>query len=85
MCGNRNINIFRDSRWGRGSETYGEDPTLTSQLGVAFVRGLQGNHSIYKRVIATPKHYTGYSVEGMFTSNPAIACDSRQSSDRLLV
>ena len=50
-------------RWGRGSETYGDDPALTSELAVAFVRGLQGNHTKYRRVIATPKHYTGYSVE----------------------
>lgn len=62
-CWAPNINIFRDARWGRGSETYGEDVELTSELGVAFVRGLQGNHSRYKRVVATPKHYTGYSVE----------------------
>lgn len=47
-----------DPRWGRGSETYGEDVTLTSELAVAFVQGLQGNHSKYKRVVATPKHYT---------------------------
>ena len=56
-----NINIFRDPRWGRGQETYGEDPFLTSQLGVAFVRGLQGNDPRYYKVIATPKHFAVHS------------------------
>lgn len=56
-----NINIFRDPRWGRGQETYGEDPYLTGQLGVQFVRGLQGNHPYYFKVIATPKHYAVHS------------------------
>ena len=56
-----NINIFRDPRWGRGQETYGEDPYLTAMLGVQFVRGLQGNHPRYFKVIATPKHYAVHS------------------------
>ena len=56
-----NINIFRDPRWGRGQETYGEDPFLTSRLGVAFVTGLQGDNPKYYRVIATPKHYAVHS------------------------
>jgi beta-glucosidase len=56
-----NINIFRDPRWGRGQETYGEDPFLTSQLGVAFVKGLQGNDPVYFRAIATPKHFAVHS------------------------
>src|ERR687884_1470327 len=56
-----NINIFRDPRWGRGQETYGEDPFLTAQLGVAFVRGLQGNDPKYLKVVATPKHYAVHS------------------------
>ena len=56
-----NINIFRDPRWGRGQETYGEDPYLTSQLGVAFVKGLQGNDPRYLKVVATPKHYAVHS------------------------
>jgi len=56
-----NINIFRDPRWGRGQETYGEDPYLTSALGVAFVTGLQGNDPDYFKVIATPKHYAVHS------------------------
>jgi len=56
-----NINIFRDPRWGRGQETYGEDPTLTSRMGVAFVRGLQGNDPKYLKVAACAKHYAVHS------------------------
>jgi beta-glucosidase len=56
-----NINIFRDPRWGRGQETYGEDPYLTSRLGVAFVKGLQGDDSRYLKTVATPKHYAVHS------------------------
>src|SRR5690349_9479589 len=56
-----NINIFRDPRWGRGQETYGEDPFLTARMGVAFVRGLQGDDPKYWKVIATPKHYAVHS------------------------
>ena len=56
-----NINIFRDPRWGRGQETYGEDPFLTSRLGVAFVEGLQGKDPNYFKVIATPKHFAVHS------------------------
>jgi beta-glucosidase len=56
-----NINIFRDPRWGRGQETYGEDPYLTSRLGVAFVDGLQGDDPHYYKTIATPKHFAVHS------------------------
>jgi beta-glucosidase len=56
-----NINIFRDPRWGRGQETYGEDPTLTSRLGVAFVKGLQGSDPRYLKVAACAKHYAVHS------------------------
>jgi beta-glucosidase len=56
-----NINIFRDPRWGRGQETYGEDPFLTARMGVAFVKGMQGDDPKYYRVIATPKHYAVHS------------------------
>jgi beta-glucosidase len=56
-----NINIFRDPRWGRGQETYGEDPYLTSRLGVAFVNGLQGDDPKYLKVVSTPKHYAVHS------------------------
>ena len=52
-----NINIFRDPRWGRGHETYGEDPYLTGQMGIQFVRGLQGDDPRYLKVVATAKHY----------------------------
>jgi beta-glucosidase len=56
-----NINIFRDPRWGRGQETYGEDPYLTGRMGVAFVTGMQGDDPFYFRVIATPKHFVVHS------------------------
>ncbi|HKF49884.1 MAG TPA: glycoside hydrolase family 3 C-terminal domain-containing protein [Terracidiphilus sp.] len=56
-----NINIFRDPRWGRGQETYGEDPFLTARLGTAFVKGIQGDDPKYLRAIATPKHYAVHS------------------------
>jgi beta-glucosidase len=56
-----NINIFRDPRWGRGQETYGEDPFLTGRMGVAFVTGLQGDDPKYYRVISTPKHFAVHS------------------------
>ncbi len=56
-----NINIFRDPRWGRGQETYGEDPFLTSRMGVAFVTGMQGDDPKYLRVVSTPKHYAVHS------------------------
>jgi beta-glucosidase len=56
-----NINIFRDPRWGRGQETYGEDPFLTSRLGVAFVNGLQGDDAHFLKTVGTPKHYAVHS------------------------
>ncbi len=56
-----NINIFRDPRWGRGQETYGEDPYLTSRMGLAFVTGLQGDDPRYLKVVATPKHFAVHS------------------------
>jgi beta-glucosidase len=56
-----NINIFRDPRWGRGHETYGECPYLTSRLGVAFCRGLQGDNQRYLKTVATPKHFAVHS------------------------
>lgn len=56
-----NINIVRDPRWGRTQETYGEDPYLTGELAVAFVRGLQGDHPHYLKVVATPKHFAVHS------------------------
>jgi beta-glucosidase len=56
-----NINIFRDPRWGRGQETYGEDPYLTGEMGVTFVKGLQGDHPKYLKLVATPKHFAVHS------------------------
>ena len=52
-----NVNIFRDPRWGRTPETYGEDPYLSGVLGVAFVKGLQGDHPRYLKTVSTPKHF----------------------------
>ncbi|RDI99254.1 beta-glucosidase [Dyella solisilvae] len=56
-----NVNIFRDPRWGRGQETYGEDPFLTSRMGVTFVQGLQGDDPTYRKLDATAKHYAVHS------------------------
>lgn len=56
-----NINIFRDPRWGRGQETWGEDPTLTGEMGAAFVRGLQGDDPKYLKTAACAKHYAVHS------------------------
>ena len=56
-----NINIFRDPRWGRGQETYGEDPFLTGQMGLAFIRGLQGDDPRYMKIMACAKHFAVHS------------------------
>ena len=56
-----NINIFRDPRWGRGQETYGEDPFLTAEIGVEFVKGIQGDHPDYMLAMACAKHYAVHS------------------------
>lgn len=56
-----NINIFRDPRWGRGHETYGEDPYLTARLGIAFIKGMQGDHPKYLKTAACVKHYAVHS------------------------
>ena len=56
-----NINIFRDPRWGRGQETFGEDPFLTGELGAAMVRGLQGDHPHYLKTAACAKHFAVHS------------------------
>ncbi len=56
-----NINIFRDPRWGRGQETYGEDPFLTARMGVAYVTGMQGSNPDLPDIISTPKHYAVHS------------------------
>jgi beta-glucosidase len=56
-----NVNLFRDPRWGRGQETYGEDPYLAGRLGVQFVRGLQGDDPTYLKTVSTPKHFAVHS------------------------
>jgi len=56
-----NINIFRDPRWGRGQETYGEDPYLTARMGVEFVKGLQDDDARYLKLVSTPKHFAAHS------------------------
>jgi len=60
-CWTPNINIFRDPRWGRGQETFGEDPFLTSKIGVAFVKGLQGSDPYYLKMAACAKHFAVHS------------------------
>lgn len=70
-----NVNIFRDPRWGRGQETYGEDPFLMSKIGVAFVKGLQGNDPTYLKSAACAKHYAVHSgpesVRHSFNAEPS--------------
>ncbi|MGA3161669.1 MAG: glycoside hydrolase family 3 C-terminal domain-containing protein [Terracidiphilus sp.] len=70
-----NINIVRDPRWGRGQETYGEDPFLTSRMGVAFVTGVQGNDLNHLRAVATSKHFAVHSgpetLRHGFNANPS--------------
>lgn len=56
-----NINIFRDPRWGRGMETYGEDPYLTAEMAIPFIKGLQGNDPRYMKLVATVKHFAVHS------------------------
>ena len=69
-----NINIFRDPRWGRGHETYGEDPYLTSRLGIRFIRGLQGDGK-YLKVAACSKHFAVHSgPEALRHEFDAVAC-----------
>jgi beta-glucosidase len=71
-----NINIFRDPRWGRGHETYGECPYLTARLGVAFCKGLQGDDPRYLKTVATPKHYAVHSgPEGLRHSFDAVVSE----------
>src|SRR5215475_11828800 len=69
-----NVNIFRDPRWGRGQETYGEDPFLTGQMGVAFIRGLQGDDPKYIKALACAKHFAVHSgpeaKRHMFNAEP---------------
>jgi beta-glucosidase len=71
-----NINIFRDPRWGRGHETYGECPFLTSRLGVALCKGMQGDDPKYLKIVATPKHFAVHSgPEGLRHSFDAVVSE----------
>jgi beta-glucosidase len=79
-----NINIFRDPRWGRGQETYGEDPFLTARMGVAFVTGMQGDDSHYYRVISTPKHFAVHSGPEPTRHNADVAVSKHDEMDTYL-
>lgn len=71
------LNLARDPRWGRTGETYGEDPYLAGRLGVAFVRGMQGDDPKYLKTVSTPKHYTANNEEhNRFSCNAAISVKS---------
>nr|MDO8112898.1 glycoside hydrolase family 3 C-terminal domain-containing protein [Candidatus Sigynarchaeota archaeon] len=74
------VNMARDPRWGRTAETYGEDPWLTSRIGIQFVRGLQGNDPKYLKVVSTPKHFAGNNEEhNRHNCNPNITMrDARE-------
>jgi hypothetical protein len=79
-----NINIFRDPRWGRGQETYGEDPYLTSRMGVAFVTGLQGDDPKYLRVVSTPKHFAVHSGPESTRHTADVIVSKHDEEDTLL-
>ncbi|MBV9625908.1 MAG: glycoside hydrolase family 3 C-terminal domain-containing protein [Acidobacteria bacterium] len=79
-----NINIFRDPRWGRGQETYGEDPYLTGRMAIAFVSGMQGNDPRYLRVVSTPKHYAVHSGPEPTRHTVDIAVSSHDLEDTYL-
>jgi beta-glucosidase len=72
-----NINIFRDPRWGRGQETYGEDPFLTARMGVAFIRGLQGDDPKYIKAMACAKHFAVHSGTRSTPWCPSAICTKR--------
>lgn len=72
------INMARDPRWGRTPETYGEDPFLTGELGMAFVKGLQGNHPVYLKTVSTPKHFAANNEE-----HNRASCNARISERNL--
>jgi beta-glucosidase len=79
-----NINIFRDPRWGRGQETYGEDPFLTARMGVAFVTGMQGDDPRYYRVISTPKHFAVHSGPESTRDSADVAISKHDELDTYL-
>src|SRR5580698_588512 len=79
-----NINIFRDPRWGRGQETYGEDPFLTARMGVAYVTGMQGDDPHYYRAIATPKHFAVHSGPEPTRHNADVTVSKHDEMDTYL-
>ncbi len=79
-----NINIFRDPRWGRGQETYGEDPFLTGRMAVAFVTGLQGNDPKHLKLVSTVKHFAVHSGPDPLRHSFDAHCDERDLWDTYL-
>ncbi|MGB7759325.1 MAG: glycoside hydrolase family 3 C-terminal domain-containing protein [Bryobacteraceae bacterium] len=79
-----NINLFRDPRWGRGMETYGEDPYLTGSMAAKFIRGLQGDDPKYLKTVATPKHYAVHSGPESERHTFDAAIDDRELFDSYL-
>ncbi len=79
-----NINIFRDPRWGRGQETYGEDPFLTGRMAVAFVTGLQGNDPKHLKLVSTVKHFAVHSGPDPLRHSFDATCDDRDLWDTYL-
>jgi beta-glucosidase len=79
-----NVNIFRDPRWGRGQETYGEDPFLTAQMGVAFVTGLQGEDPKYLAALSTPKHFAVHSGPESTRHSADVAVSAHDLEDTYL-
>lgn len=79
-----NINIFRDPRWGRGQETYGEDPYLTAELGIAFIRGIQGDDPDYRKADANVKHYVVHSGPDDLRHEIDVEIDEKQFRETYL-
>ena len=79
-----NINIFRDPRWGRGQETYGEDPFLTAELGIAFIRGIQGEDEKYRKADANVKHYVVHSGPDELRHEIDVKIDEKQFRETYL-
>ena len=79
-----NINIFRDPRWGRGQETYGEDPFLTAELGIAFNRGIQGEDEKYRKADASVKHYVVHSGPDELRHEIDVTIDEKQFRETYL-
>lgn len=79
-----NINIFRDPRWGRGQETYGEDPFLTAELGIAFIQGIQGEDEKYRKADANVKHYVVHSGPDELRHEIDVKIDEKQFRETYL-